>query len=108
MDEKPLIIVCRISRDWHSAVRQLAPALTLRKAMRKTWQLRSLNSPACLLLRLRTNSRRLPPTTPLWKHQVRLKQRSEEHKSELKSLMRNTYAVFCFKKTTITQLTHKN
>src|SRR3546814_7139467 len=29
---------------------------------------------------------------------VRLKQRSEEHTSELQSLMRTTYAVFCLKK----------
>src|SRR3546814_2227678 len=30
----------------------------------------------------------------------RLKNRSEEHTSELQSLMRNSYAVFCLKKTT--------
>src|SRR3546814_2824829 len=29
--------------------------------------------------------------------------RSEEHTSELQSLMRNSYAVFCFKKTNIKQ-----
>src|SRR3546814_4833367 len=39
--------------------------------------------------------------------------RSEEHTSELQSLMRNSYAVFCLKKTQHTQITtthekHKN
>src|SRR3546814_3893691 len=34
-------------------------------------------------------------------------ERSEEHKSELKSLMRNSYAVFCLTKTNIThRVTH--
>src|SRR3546814_3786305 len=32
--------------------------------------------------------------------------RSEEHTSELQSLMRNSYAVFCLKKNTITTSTH--
>src|SRR3546814_8043644 len=31
---------------------------------------------------------------------VRLRERSEEHTSELQSLMRNSYAVFCLKKKT--------
>src|SRR3546814_8764894 len=40
---------------------------------------------------------------------VELGARSEEHKSELQSLMRNTYAVFCLnKKTSKPHLTHKN
>src|SRR3546814_10550099 len=34
--------------------------------------------------------------------------RSEEHTSELQSLMRNSYAVFCLKKKTTTQNTHQN
>src|SRR3546814_10442210 len=34
--------------------------------------------------------------------------RSEEHMSELQSLMRNSYAVFCMTKTTITLLYEKN
>src|SRR3546814_8427707 len=34
--------------------------------------------------------------------------RSEEHTSELQSLMRNSYAVFCLKKKTKKQKTHKN
>src|SRR3546814_2950828 len=34
--------------------------------------------------------------------------RSEEHTSELQSLMRNSYAVFCLKKKNQTQLTHKH
>src|SRR3546814_8394233 len=36
------------------------------------------------------------PTTPLW--QVKAVERSEEHTSELQSLMRISYAVFCLKK----------
>src|SRR3546814_2558356 len=34
------------------------------------------------------------------------KTRSEEHTSELQSLMRNSYAVFCLKKKIITQFSH--
>src|SRR3546814_5862732 len=34
--------------------------------------------------------------------------RSEEHTSELQSLMRNSYAVFCLKKKNITPLSHKH
>src|SRR3546814_5111014 len=38
-----------------------------------------------------------------WRH----RDRSEEHTSELQSLMRNSYAVFCLKKKKITQLRDK-
>src|SRR3546814_10716345 len=44
------------------------------------------------------------------KHATRLRDRSEEHTSELQSLMRISYAVFCLKKKTehkITTRTHK-
>src|SRR3546814_1385436 len=34
--------------------------------------------------------------------------RSEEHTSELQSLMRNSYAVFCLKKTQITQIQYNS
>src|SRR3546814_10002578 len=34
------------------------------------------------------------------------KERSEEHTSELQSLMRNSYAVFCLKKTKMTKTQH--
>src|SRR3546814_7702659 len=60
------------------------------------------------------------PSTPLaprptsiktleWEH-IHEVLRSEEHTSELQSLMRNSYAVFCLKKTTTTtqQLHNKN
>src|SRR3546814_3650096 len=42
----------------------------------------------------------IPPLNQAdWQHQFDLyKQRSEEHTSELQSLMRNSYAVFCLKK----------
>src|SRR3546814_8566271 len=36
---------------------------------------------------------------------VRVSHRSEEHTSELQSLMRNSYAVFCLKKKRNTQIT---
>src|SRR3546814_7402663 len=36
---------------------------------------------------------------PEWKKDARFATRSEEHTSELQSLMRTSYAVFCFKKT---------
>src|SRR3546814_8995178 len=35
-------------------------------------------------------------------------QRSEEHTSELQSLMRISYAVFCLKKTQLSTTTHQN
>src|SRR3546814_8740375 len=38
-------------------------------------------------------------------HRVALAVRSEEHTSELQSLMRSSYAVFCLKKKTTTRLT---
>src|SRR3546814_8139168 len=38
--------------------------------------------------------------------QIRSRRRSEEHTSELQSLMRNSYAVFCLKKKT--KKNHKN
>src|SRR3546814_10539198 len=43
----------------------------------------------------------LPGRTVVYKHALRsalVPVRSEEHTSELQSLMRNSYAVFCFKK----------
>src|SRR3546814_1629077 len=41
-------------------------------------------------------------------HAAQLRLRSEEHTSELQSLMRSSYAVFCLKKKTYTQQTiHK-
>src|SRR3546814_10750830 len=49
----------------------------------------------CFLLPLRSlRARRLPKRHP----RLRSKRRSEEHTSELQSLMRISYAVFCLKK----------
>src|SRR3546814_2747394 len=39
---------------------------------------------------------------------VRMSSRSEEHTSELQSLMRISYAVFCLTKKKYTQITHMN
>src|SRR3546814_5129850 len=41
-----------------------------------------------------------PRPLPLSRAEIRRMERSEEHTSELQSLMRNSYAVFCLKKTT--------
>src|SRR3546814_1911546 len=53
-----------------------------------------------------------PPTTTTTKPAVARPRRSEEHTSELQSLMRISYAVFCLKKkktnTTTTDLTTQN
>src|SRR3546814_6484977 len=43
-----------------------------------------------------------PDAAGLGTEESRRRRRSEEHTSELQSLMRNTYAVFCLKKKTIT------
>src|SRR3546814_2213839 len=41
-------------------------------------------------------------------HLMPMMERSEEHTSELQSLMRNTYAVFCLKKKNQTKQNYKN
>src|SRR3546814_9111065 len=46
----------------------------------------------------RLNSRRQTHHTSSAKHRLIATTRSEEHTSELQSLMRNSYAVFCLKK----------
>src|SRR3546814_10259012 len=43
-------------------------------------------------------ARRTAPTAPLRSSHKARRHRSEEHTSELQSLMRNSYAVFCLKK----------
>src|SRR3546814_10091413 len=62
-------------------------------------------------LRPRVQSRRLAVARPAARcpSRCRCRARSEEHTSELQSLMRISYAVFCLKKkkTTITHVTHK-
>src|SRR3546814_8979896 len=47
------------------------------------------------------------PRKPFQELPVRRCDRSEEHTSELQSLMRNSYAVFCLKKKTSKTSTHK-
>src|SRR3546814_9227506 len=49
-----------------------------------------------------------PPSTDVRSQTCATTSRSEEHTSELQSLMRNSYAVFCLKKkiTTTTKQTH--
>src|SRR3546814_9903945 len=41
-----------------------------------------------------------PPSGRKWLHEIKFDGRSEEHTSELQSLMRISYAVFCLKKKT--------
>src|SRR3546814_2713122 len=47
-------------------------------------------------------------TMPVWSSAAGLPIRSEEHTSELQSLMRNSYAVFCLKKKKTTQQTKQH
>src|SRR3546814_5269272 len=83
---------------------------------------RSLRRPSCsalrppLLLRASHGRRRREPSAPRvpagaapespWRPCSECRARSEEHTSELQSLMRISYAVFCLKKKKKTQ-THK-
>src|SRR3546814_4631135 len=58
-------------------------------------------------------ARKAPPTTPLKRSRARKTKpasfdRSEEHTSELQSLMRISYAVFCLKKKTKKNTTSPN
>src|SRR3546814_3290837 len=53
------------------------------------------------------STRRTSPLMPGCRHQGRAC-RSEEHTSELQSLMRNSYAVFCLKKKQNTNTTHNH
>src|SRR3546814_10696982 len=47
--------------------------------------------------RSRAAARRFPAAGRLFDHRLRAERRSEEHTSELQSLMRISYAVFCLK-----------
>src|SRR3546814_3638884 len=59
--------------------------------------------PRCVSARSSTNIRR-PPTPPKrWSAWWKAISRSDEHTSELQSLMRISYAVFCLKKTQQTE-----
>src|SRR3546814_10023853 len=74
------------------------PACNAWKPGRRAWSSRSRLSSS-----VRPSQRRRTSKTPAksWKHALpRLRNRSEEHTSELQSLMRNSYAVFCLKKKT--------
>src|SRR3546814_10851055 len=71
-----------------------SPALTAIRAARKTGKLPA--SP-------QQTAARLQKATPLARTAVRRRVRSEEHTSELQSLMRISYAVFCLTKNTHTQ-----
>src|SRR3546814_6159404 len=51
--------------------------------------------------RLETIFGRVSVVMMLWAAANQLSARSEEHTSELQSLMRNSYAVFCLKKKTV-------
>src|SRR3546814_10070936 len=60
---------------------------------------RTLDSPATARFTSMHDSRHLPRSNPPRWSVCLLALRSEEHTSELQSLMRNSYAVFCLKKT---------
>src|SRR3546814_4013235 len=63
-------------------------------------------SSACVAARCRARSWR--GVSPVMSRKVRPNVRSEEHTSELQSLMRISYAVFCLKKKSKHLETHKN
>src|SRR3546814_5180166 len=46
------------------------------------------------------------PVKLVWNPKRKMRERSEEHTSELQSLMRTSYAVFCLKKQTISAQDH--
>src|SRR3546814_10617773 len=50
------------------------------------------------IIRNNTSNKKNDKNTPSMEANMNLKNRSEEHTSELQSLMRNSYAVFCLKK----------
>src|SRR3546814_10644747 len=70
---------------WDMSRSSISPSST-RSLARKSWRSRCVFAPAISFI----------PTCRWWK-QARLP-RSEEHTSELQSLMRISYAVFCLKK----------
>src|SRR3546814_10247808 len=61
-------------------------------------------TPAVMIITGSALARRFPPpdTIPIWRR------RSEEHTSELQSLMRISYAVFCLKKKKQYKTSNKN
>src|SRR3546814_6509579 len=87
-------------QDWFAARHASSKATTANRrlaALRRyyLWALRQglVHSDPCLTLRAAKQAARFPKSL-----------RSEEHTSELQSLMRTSYAVFCLKKKT----DHKN
>src|SRR3546814_4448704 len=96
---RPLIAAPRIDSEapseYTSAVsKKLTPASRLMSTMR-----RACSTP---VLPQALNSGPLPPKVPAPKPSA---DRSEEHTSELQSLMRSSYAVFCLKKKNIKRTT---
>src|SRR3546814_10320711 len=67
-----------------------------RPGLQRSWMLGSVDIPAIVLLEVRAGG-------VVRRRGTRKRVRSEEHTSELQSLMRISYAVFCLKKKT----THK-
>src|SRR3546814_1075810 len=87
----------------------LSPYTTLFRSARRTMathSVRSLRSPDCLSFHFSvTAMRRFAIRSPDWKVRISAS-RSEEHTSELQSLMRISYAVFCLKKKKLIPLRH--
>src|SRR3546814_1270302 len=102
----------RIS-DWSSDVCSSdlpakKPCATSRRATKST-QWFWASTPTRNASRWVSNSWKATPSTTSWPPTIRApwflassNRRSEEHTSELQSLMRNSYAVFCLKKQNIT------
>src|SRR3546814_1302365 len=75
----------------------IVDAITVRAMLRPGMVVRRLDPPLKVPLSILTRTQ--DPLSALHREFIeRLRQRSEEHTSELQSLMRSSYAVFCLKK----------
>src|SRR3546814_7853882 len=89
-------IVVEPLRELRQAWRSPAEQDEALRELRKTLKTLELQAERSLLERLQTASRE-------WNDSADANPRSEEHTSELQSLMRISYAVFCLKKQTTQQ-----
>src|SRR3546814_7704243 len=73
----------------------------------KSVGMRRLSTPETIQAALKTLKGRPRAKRTMWSRRAQEYERSEEHTSELQSLMRTSYAVFCLKKKSQTN-THNN
>src|SRR3546814_7861974 len=79
----------RLERDWKKKTKAAVEALDLLSADELVARMPDYDA---------EESRPAPGAARIVKHRGQTVARSEEHTSELQSLMRNSYAVFCLKK----------